>query len=135
MINHRFKTKATPQEDAFARLSEGGMLSALLDAEGVDSYLIDNWPDNLSKNKSDIIYEDYLSAVCWLEYIINPESTGSLLPRSKYLGKWIQQFEWGLLPYARQLDYRFKFLHAWLINLMDMVGTTSINGCVASEVI
>lgn len=135
MINNRFKTKATPQEEAFVRLSEEGMLSALLQAEGVDSNPIDNWPKNISKNKSDIVYENYLSAVCWLEYIINPESPGSVLPRSKYLGKWIQQFEWGLLPHARQLDYRFKFLHAWLVNLMGLVGITSINGCVAREVI
>ena len=35
MINNRFKTKATPQEDAFVRLSEEGMLSALLQAEGL----------------------------------------------------------------------------------------------------
>ena len=135
MINNRFKIKATPQKDAFARLSEEGMLSALLEAEGFDQDLINDWPKNLSKIKSEIIYEDYLSAVCWLEYIINSESTGSSLPRSKYLGKCIQQFEWGLLPYARQLDYRFKFLHAWLINLMNLVGTASINGCTASEVI
>ena len=86
MINNRFKIKATPQKDAFARLSEEGMLSALLEAEGVDQDLINNWPKNLSKIKSEIIYEDYLSAVCWLEYIINSESTGSSLPRSKYLG-------------------------------------------------
>ena len=82
-----------------------------------------------------MIYEEYLSAVCWLEYIINPESVGSSLPRTKYLGEWIQHFEWGLLPYASKLDFRFKFLHAWLVNLMGMANIPSIKGCTAQEVI
>ena len=102
---------------------------------GILDGLDHDWPKNLPSEKLDTIYEEYLSAVCWLEYIINPESAGSSLPRSKYLGEWMQHFEWGLLPYASKLDFRFKFLHAWLVNLMGMVNTPSIKGRTAKEVI
>ena len=135
IINNRFKMKTTPQEEAFGRLSEFGMLLALLEIQCVDSEPADEWPKSLPDNELATTYEDYLSAVCWLEYIINPESVGSSLPRSKYLGEWMQYFEWGLLPYASKLDFRFKFLHAWLVNLMGMAGTPSIKGRTAKEVI
>ena len=134
-INNRFKMKTTPQEEAFGRLSEEGMLNAMFENQGILDDLDHDWPKNLPSEKLDTIYEEYLSAVCWLEYIINPESAGSSLPRSKYLGEWMQHFEWGLLPYASKLDFRFKFLHAWLVNLMGMVNTPSIKGCTAKEVI
>ena len=134
-INNRFKMKTTPQEEAFGRLSEEGMLNAMFENQGILDGLDIDWPKNLPSEKLDTIYEEYLSAVCWLEYIINPESAGSSLPRSKYIGEWMQHFEWGLLPYASKLDFRFKFLHAWLVNLMDMVNTPSIKGRTAKEVI
>ena len=135
MINNRFKMETTPQEEAFGRLSEEGMLNAMFENQGILIDVDQDWPKNLPSEKLDTIYEEYLSAVCWLEYIINPESAGSSLPRSKYLGEWIQHFEWGLLPYASKLDFRFKFLHAWLVNLMGMVNILSIKGCTAKEVI
>ena len=135
MINNLFKMETTPQEAAFGRLSEEGMLSAMLEVHGIIADVDQDWPKNLSKEELDTNYEEYLSAVCWLEYIINPESAGSSLPRSKYLGEWMQHFEWGLLPYASKLDFRFKFLHAWLVNLMGMVNTPSIKGRTAKEVI
>jgi hypothetical protein len=47
----------------------------------------------------------------------------------------MQHFEWGLLPFAGILDFRFKFLHAWLVNLMGMAVTPSIKGRTAKEVI
>ena len=134
-INNRFKMKTTPQEEAFGRLSEEGMLNAMFENQGILDGLDIDWPKNLPSEKLDTIYEEYLSAVCWLEYIINPESAGSSLPRSKYLGEWMQHFEWGLLPYASKLDFRFKFLHAWLVNLMGMVNMLSIKGRTAKEVI
>lgn len=134
-INNRFKMKTTPQEEAFGRLSEEGMLNAMFENQGILDGLDIDWPKNLPSEKLDTIYEEYLSAVCWLEYIINPESAGSSLPRSKYIGEWMQHFEWGLLPYASKLDFRFKFLHAWLVNLMGMVNTPSIKGRTAKEVI
>ena len=135
MINNRFKMETTPQEEAFGRLSEEGMLNAIFENQGILIDVDQDWPKNLPSEKLDTIYEEYLSAVCWLEYIINPESVGSSLPRSKYLGEWMQHFEWGLLPYASKLDFRFKFLHAWLVNLMGMAGTPSIKGRTAEEVI
>ena len=135
MINNRFKMETTPQEEAFGRLSEEGMLNAIFENQGILIDVDQDWPKNLPSEKLDTIYEEYLSAVCWLEYIINPESVGSSLPRSKYLGEWMQHFEWGLLPYASKLDFRFKFLHAWLVNLMGMAGTPSIKGRTAKEVI
>ena len=134
-INNRFKMKTTPQEEAFGRLSEEGMLNAMFENQGILDGLDHDWPKNLPSEKLDTIYEEYLSAICWLEYIINPESAGSSLPRSKYLGEWMQHFEWGLLPYASKLDFRFKFLHAWLVNLMGMANTPSIKGRTAKEVI
>ena len=127
--------KTTPQEEAFGRLSEEGMLSAMLEVQGIIADVDQDWPKNLPDNGLDAIYEDYLRAVCWLEYTINPESAGSSLPRSKYLGVWMQHFEWGLLPFAGILDFRFKFLHAWLVNLMGMAVTPSIKGRTAKEVI
>ena len=134
-INNRFKMKTTPQEEAFGRLSEEGMLNAMFENQGILDGLDHDWPKNLPSEKLDTIYEEYLSAICWLEYIINPESAGSSLPRSKYIGEWMQHFEWGLLPYASKLDFRFKFLHAWLVNLMGMANTPSIKGRTAKEVI
>ena len=135
MINNRFKMKTTPQEDAFGRLGEEGMLSALLEVQGVNSNADDDWPRNLSDEVLEKTYEDYLSAVCWLEYIINPDCVGSSFPRSKYLGDRIQYFEFGLLPYASQIDFRFQFLHSWLVNLMGIFGIPSIKGCAADDVI
>ena len=135
MINNLFKMETTPQEEAFGRLSEEGMLNAMFENQGILDGLDHDWPKNLPSEILDTIYEEYLSAVCWLEYIINPESAGSSLPRSKYLREWMQHFEWGLLPYASKLDFRFKFLHAWLVNLMGMVNTPSIKGRTAEEVI
>ena len=135
IINNRFKMKTTPQEEAFGRLSEEGMFSAMFEVQGIIADVDQDWPKNLPDNELDAIYEDYLRAVCWLEYTINPESAGSSLPRSKHLGVWMQHFEWGLLPFAGILDFRFKFLHAWLVNLMGMAVTPSIKGRTAKEVI
>ena len=135
IINNRFKMKTTPQEEAFGKLSEEGMLNAMLEVQGIIADVDQDWSRSLPDTDLDAIYEDYLSAVCWLEYTINPESVGSSLPRSKYLGEWMQHFEWGLLPYAARLDFRFKFLHAWLVNLMSMADTTNIKRRTAKEVI
>jgi len=135
IINNRFKINTTPQKESFGRLSEEGMLSALLENQGIIAEVDQEWPDNLSVEELDNIYEDYFSAICWLEYNINPESVGFSLPRLKDLGKWMQHFEWGLLPYTAKLDFRFKFLHAWLVNLMSMADTPSIKGRTAKEVI
>ena len=35
IINNRFKMKPTPQEEAFGRLSEEGMLNAMLEVQGI----------------------------------------------------------------------------------------------------
>ena len=135
MINNRFKMETTPQEEAFGRLSEEGMLNAMFECQGILTDVDQDWPRNLPKEELDTIYEDYLSAVCWLDHIINQNSAGNSLPRSKYLGEWMQHFEWGLLPYATSLDFKFKFLHARLVKVMGVHGTPSIKGCTAKEVI
>jgi len=135
LINNRFKTETTPDREAFGRLSEEGMLLAMLEIQGIDPDAADDWPKNLPEDELNSIYEDYLSAVSWIEYIINPESSGSTLPRSNYLGVWMQHFEWGLLPYATHLDFKFKFLHARLVKAMKITGTSSIKGCTANQVI
>ena len=135
IINNRFKMKTTPQEEAFGRLSEEGMLSAMLEVQGIIADVDQDWPKNVLDDDLETIYKAHLSAVCWLEFIINPESVGSSLPRPKYLGEWMQHYEWGLLPYASKLDFRFKFLHAWLVNLMSMTDVPSIKGRTAKEVI
>ena len=135
LINNRFKTETTPDQEAFGRLSEQGMLLAMLEIQGIDSDATDDWPKDLPEENLNNIYEDYLSAVSWLEYIINPASPGSALPRSKYLGEWMQHLEWGLLPYAIHLDLKFKFLHARLVKAMGITGTPSIKGGTANQVI
>ena len=135
LINNRFKTETTPDQEAFGRLSEQGMLLAMLEIQGIDSDATDDWPNDLPEENLNTIYEDYLSAVSWLEYIINPTSPGSALPRSKYLGEWMQHFEWGLLPYAIHLDLKFKFLHARLVKAMMITGTSSVKGCTANQIV
>jgi hypothetical protein len=135
IINNRFKMKTTPQETAFRKLSEEGMLCALFEVQGDIPDVDQDWPKNLPSKELDTIYEDYLSAVCWLEYIINPDSAGHSLPRSKYLGEWMQYFEWGLLPYVTYIDFKFKFLHARLVKVMGVHGTPSIKDWAAKEVI
>jgi len=134
LINNRFNTRTTPQEAAFGRLSELGLLSALLERQG-EQCEEEHWPHNLSPANVDELYEDYLSGMCWLEFLLNPESAGHTLHRPRHFGEWMQHFEWGLLPYTKIGDFRFQFLHAWLVKLMEEIGTPSIKGLTADEVI
>ena len=44
IINNRFKMKTTPQEEAFGRLSEEGMLSAMFEVQGIIADVDQDWP-------------------------------------------------------------------------------------------
>ena len=47
MINNRFKMETTPQEEAFGRLSEEGMLNAMYECQGILTDVDQDWPKML----------------------------------------------------------------------------------------
>jgi len=58
LINNRFKTETTPDREAFGRLSEEGMLLAMLEIQGIDPDAADDWPKNLPEDELNSIYEE-----------------------------------------------------------------------------
>ena len=130
-MNVLFETRTTPQEEAFLEKVDEGHILALLELHNPE-FQNQQWPDQIDWDRVDEAYEAYLSGICWLQ---QATEEGHERTSNRYFGEWLRCFEWGLLEYLELRQFRFVYLHAWLVRLMEKHGTTSVKGLTANEVI